>query len=117
MKVSLDVNFAFTVTGSISSAYLRPDVLLSLRKQANTFVEKKLPNNLSIELRGHVKAVNTVEWSACQGESLPYSSKCNHSTCTKLIIRLIFLLNPNEILYMNGECISMFCSQCIMASC
>ncbi|CAO2833448.1 unnamed protein product [Amaranthus hypochondriacus] len=58
------------VTGSISSAYLRPDILLSLRKQANTFVEKKLPNNLSVELRGHVKAVNTVEWSACQAHLL-----------------------------------------------
>uniref|UniRef100_A0A803MH27 Uncharacterized protein n=1 Tax=Chenopodium quinoa TaxID=63459 RepID=A0A803MH27_CHEQI len=50
--------------GSISSAYVRPDILLSLKKRTKTCAEKnKLPFRLSIGLNGHVKAVNAVQWS------------------------------------------------------
>ncbi|XP_021725983.1 WD repeat-containing protein 25-like [Chenopodium quinoa] len=57
--------------GSISSAYVRPDILLSLKKRTKTCAEKnKLPFRLSIGLNGHVKAVNAVQWSTSHAHLL-----------------------------------------------
>uniref|UniRef100_A0A7C9E440 Uncharacterized protein n=2 Tax=Opuntia streptacantha TaxID=393608 RepID=A0A7C9E440_OPUST len=52
------------VIGSISSANVRHDIVVSLRQQANLQPDKKkLPNKTSIALNGHVKSVNALQWS------------------------------------------------------
>ncbi|KAK9689043.1 hypothetical protein RND81_09G030900 [Saponaria officinalis] len=50
--------------GSISKENLRHDIQLYLRKQANVVGDKKkFPSRVSIDLHGHLKPVNAVQWS------------------------------------------------------
>ncbi|KAH9612977.1 hypothetical protein KSS87_003223 [Heliosperma pusillum] len=50
--------------GSILKENLRHDIQLYLRKQTNVGADKdKLPSRVSIDLHGHLKPVNAVQWS------------------------------------------------------
>ncbi|KAD4386002.1 hypothetical protein E3N88_26171 [Mikania micrantha] len=54
----------FPVQGSISDSYIRKDILLSLRNRTKDYSNSvHSSERISINLNGHTKAVNAIQWS------------------------------------------------------
>lgn len=67
--------------GSISILDTRNDILLSLRQQRKAHsLNAKPPENLSLSLTGHEKAVNALQWSSTHSHLLA-SAGMDHTIC------------------------------------
>ncbi|XP_072957060.1 uncharacterized protein [Typha angustifolia] len=58
------------VVGTLSDSVLPFDVLASLRYQSMMGSSKRAPTKLSASLKGHTKAVNSIQWSQSHGHLL-----------------------------------------------
>lgn len=62
--------FDSPVVGSLADSNIRADILHSLRSQLKHGSSNSLPLTLSVSLRSHTKAVNSVDWAPSHGHLL-----------------------------------------------